>query len=98
MSIYLQRTTKGTTYGTYVIDRQIKNRRLKLVTGSDDLRTVKKMDLLIDDLKHWGYDDLIQKLADRRVTNRQPYQLHIAGKLHDPSVDTEVVLPLDETL
>ena len=98
MSIYLQRTTKGTTYGTYVIDRQIKNRRLKLVTGSDDLRTVKKMDLLIDDLKHWGYDDLIQKLADRRVTIRQLYQLHIAGKLHDPSVDTEVVLPLHETL
>jgi integrase len=98
MGIYFQKRPDGSQYGTLVIDRVVKGKRLKLVTGSKDKKTVRRMDNLIDELIDRGMDSHIKNLLEKRVTIRQLFELDLKGTLYNPLHDPEVVQPLIPTL
>jgi integrase len=98
MGIYFQKKPDGSPYGTLVIDRIVTGKRLKLVTGSKDKKTVRRMDDLIDELIDRGMDSHIKNLVEKRVTIRQFYELDLKGTLYNPLHDPEVVQPLLPTL
>ena len=98
MGIYFQLRPNGKPYGTLVIDRIINGKRLKIVTGSKDLKTVRRMDDLIDQLIDWGLQNHIRNLIEKKITIGQLYELNQRGVLQNPFHDPEVVQPLKPSL
>lgn len=98
MGIYLQRRKDGSTYGTYVVDRVIKGNRLKLSTGTRDLRTAKRMDDVIEQILDNGLDHHLRHLSERKVTLRQLYELQQKGQLNNRFHNPEALQPLEPAL
>lgn len=83
MPVYRQ-TLKGRPYGNFFIDRLIRGKRLKLNTGTQDKRTAKEMDAVIDQLRTYGIDDKLELLISKKITIRQLYHERNTGKLLRP--------------
>jgi integrase len=98
MGIYLQRRSDGRLYGTLVIDRIIDGSRLKISSGSKDMKTVRRMDSLIDELIDRAQESHLRNLVEKRVTIRQLFELDQKGTLYNPLHDPEVVQPLRSNL
>ena len=98
MGIYLQTRSDGSTYGTLVIDRVVRGKRLKLTTGTTDKRTARKMNEVIDSLLDRGMDSRVIDLAEKRISIRQLYELDQKGTLYNPQLDPGTVQPLRPTL
>lgn len=98
MGIYLQKRKDGSTYGTYVVDRVIKGHRLKLTTGTQDLRTATRMDDVIRLILDSGLDFHLKHLKERKVTLRQLYDLQQKGQLLNRFHNPEAAQPLEPAL
>ena len=101
MPIYLQTQKKG-TYGSYVIDRVIGGRRLKVATGTKDLRTARRMDDMIQQLLDRGMDEMVRSLlgAGRKKKEklRVFYEQDQRGTLYNPHNDPETARLLKPAL
>ena len=98
MGIYLQRRKDGSTYGTLVIDRSIKGTRIKLSTGTKDLRTARRMNDVIDQILDFALDHHLRNLISKKVTLRQLYELQQTGKLNNRFHDPETLQSLEPAL
>lgn len=98
MGIYLQRREDGSTYGTLVIDRVVNGTRLKLTTGTKDLRTARRMNDVIDQILDFGLDHHLRNLVAKKVKLRQLYELQQKGQLNNRFHDPEALQPIEPAL
>ena len=98
MTVYLQTTAAGRSYGTYQIDKVVKGKRIKVTTGTKDKRVAREMENVLDDLKNLGLDEKLDAFVQKKINIRQLYQQKLNGTLFQPAADPIYATPLKPAL